>query len=66
MDDVEHFRDCVAVKATALALLVKIPPRGETWVPQSVISEDSEVWKEGDTGRLVVRRWWAEQEGLDD
>jgi len=33
-------------------------------VPQSQIHEDSEVWKRGDEGTLVVTQWWAEQRGL--
>jgi hypothetical protein len=35
----------------------------EFWVPQSQIHEDSEVWKEGDEGELVVSGWYARKEG---
>lgn len=31
----------------------------EYWVPQSAIHADSEVWKRGDSGTLVVAHWWA-------
>ncbi len=49
---------------TAKALLVEIDGEPGVWIPQSVISEDSEVYKRGDEGKLVVRRWFAEREGL--
>jgi hypothetical protein len=34
------------------------------WIPQSQVHDDSEVWREGDHGQLVVTRWIAEQKGL--
>ena len=36
------------------------------WAPQSVIHDDSEVFDAGEhsEGDLVVKRWWAENEGL--
>ena len=36
----------------------------EKWVPKSVIHDDSEIWKAGQAGRLVVLGWWAEKEKL--
>lgn len=36
----------------------------ERWVPQSVVDDDSFVWKTGDSGTLVVKRWWAVEKGL--
>lgn len=36
----------------------------EFWVPKSVVHEDSEVWKTGQEGTLIVAEWWAEKEGL--
>jgi hypothetical protein len=36
----------------------------EIWIPKSVIHDDSEVYKEGAEGKLVVARWFAEKEGL--
>lgn len=60
------------IKDTGKALLVRVDPSdpvyemtedGTTWVPQSQIHEDSEVWQEGDSGNLVVTRWIAEQKG---
>ena len=37
----------------------------EFCIPKSVIHDDSEVWKFGDKGRLIVKTWWAEKEGWD-
>ncbi len=34
------------------------------WVPKSVIHDDSEVSKNGDSGKLIVKQWYAEKEGL--
>lgn len=34
------------------------------WVPKSVVHDNSEVSKNGDTGKLVVKQWYADREGL--
>jgi hypothetical protein len=34
-----------------------------TWIPQSQVHEDSEIWGEGQEGDLVVKLWWAEKQG---
>lgn len=61
--NVENFEEVVAVKETEAALLCEIG--GEAvWVPKSQIDDDSEVWKQGDEGKLVVNSWWAEKAGL--
>jgi hypothetical protein len=52
------------IQETPKAILVEMPgKRQPMWIPQSQVHEDSEVWKEGDTGRLVVSMWFAEQRG---
>lgn len=28
------------------------------WIPKSVIDEDSEIWKKGQEGQLVVSEWF--------
>jgi hypothetical protein len=33
------------------------------WFPKSQIHDDSEVWREGQEGELVVTEWFAEQRG---
>ena len=54
--------DVVAERATQKALCVRVDGN-EVWVPQSQIDDESEVYKEGDKGTLVVSRWIAEQKG---
>lgn len=36
----------------------------ERVVPKSVLHEDTEVWKDGQEGELVVLTWFALREGL--
>ena len=51
------------LRATAKAILVTAPElKGEVWIPQSAVHDDSEVWKPGQEGRLVVLEWFAEKE----
>jgi hypothetical protein len=47
---------------TEKALLVVIDGKN-IWVPKSVVHDDSEVYKVGDEGELLVKRWWAEKNG---
>lgn len=35
----------------------------ERWVPKSVVHEDSEVYKDGTDGKLVLVHWFAAKEG---
>lgn len=61
-DEVE-FTEVLARRETDKALLVEIDGKSY-WVPKSMISEDSEVYAPDDEGTLIVREWWAKQEGL--
>jgi len=54
--------ECVG--ATPKAIRVRLPSGTQHWVPQSVITEMSEVYGAGHQGRLVVRKWFARKEGL--
>lgn len=58
-----RFADVVAVKGSGKAVLCRIDG-AEHWIPQSQIDDESEVWKEGDEGMLVVTEWIATQKGL--
>jgi hypothetical protein len=58
-----EFEDVIAVKETDKALLVNIDKK-EHWCPKSAIHDDSEVYKANTSGKLVVKQWWAEKEGL--
>ena len=54
----------VTVKAeTELALLCIIDDK-QQWIPKSVVHEESEISADGDTGTIVLMRWFAEKEGL--
>lgn len=33
------------------------------WFPKSVIHDDSEVWQKGTRGTLIVKHWFAENNG---
>ena len=62
---VTRFDDCVAIHATAKALLVRVPDLGEDlWIPQSVIDDESEIFDVDHKGELVIKEWWARKEGL--
>lgn len=54
-------------KVSKLAILVQ-HGHGQTytswWIPISQIDDESEVWKEGDEGELVVSEWIAIQKDL--
>ena len=65
MSGTVRIEDCEAIRATDKAILVRIADEEEHWIPQSQIHDDSEVWKDGDKGALVIKTWWAEKEGLD-
>ncbi len=68
-DEYEHdenavaCEDCYCKKDTGQALLINFGDDDEAWVPSSQIHDDSEVYREGDEGRLVVTRWIAEKKG---
>jgi len=53
------------VKETDFALLVSLDADDgrEYWVPKSQIHDDSEVFKEGQVGDIIVSSWYAEQKG---
>lgn len=58
------------LRATGRAILVRRKHEdgshgGTRWVPQAVVHDDSEVYQEGDEGKLVIFEWWATQEGIE-
>ena len=59
-----RIENAICTRATAKAILVEAPELTvPVWIPQSAVHDDSEVWKAGQTGRLVVVDWFAEKEG---
>lgn len=51
------------IKRTLKAALIDSEETGEKWIPFSVIHVDSEVFKEGDSGTLLIQEWFAKKEG---
>lgn len=51
-------------RESPLALLVRLDDGREVWIPKSQISDNSEVFCEGQRGELVVSRWFAEKEDI--
>jgi len=69
-DEGVSFDDCEGKAESEKAVLVfaddadfDVTAEGR-WVPKSVIHDDSEVFKKGDKGQVVLKTWWAEKEGL--
>ena len=54
---------CVCNIATAKAILV-VCEGEEAWIPTSQVHDDSEVYKAGTEGTLVIPRWVAEMKEL--
>lgn len=60
---IEIIKDAECVLETDKAIMVINSDEmkyTEHWIPKSVIHDNSEVWKIGQTGRLVVKYRWAE------
>ena len=57
---------CHRVSRSGKAILASFPDiDGEKlWIPLSQIHDDSEVYGEGDEGKLVISEWIAKQKGL--
>lgn len=62
-NDPETFSERVKVtkETDGGALLVRWGMFGQGFLPKSVLHDDSEVFAVGDEGKLIVKRWWAEQ-----
>ena len=49
-------------KETAKAILAVFEDGTSKWIPKSCVLEDSEVYKQGSSGTLIVAQWFAEKE----
>jgi len=67
MDDYDRRHVCeddvACVADTVAAVLVELDGE-DVWIPRSQLHDDNEVNAKGDTGKLVMTRWIAEQKGL--
>jgi hypothetical protein len=52
-------------RETPKAILVLLKNGTEHWVPQAAVHDDSEVWKQGDAGKLIVMAWFARKRGWE-
>jgi hypothetical protein len=52
------------VRSTEKAILVSDGDE-DHWIPKAAIHEDSEVWKDDQSGDLVVHDWFARKKGWD-
>lgn len=52
----------VRESVSGLAWYISIEGVGGKWIPKSVIHADSEVWRKGHAGKLIVKAWWAERQ----
>lgn len=69
-DEVAEFTNVVALDETDKSVKCRIPGAGKkgedaiAFVPKSQLSDESEVYKKGTEGTLVVSQWWATTAGL--
>ena len=61
-----RIEDCEVIHDTGKALLVRIGGEVEKWVPQACVDDDSEIWKKGDKGDLVINASFGEREGWEE
>jgi hypothetical protein len=64
MSEPVEFEGCSCEVESTSAILVEIPEHGELWIPKSQVHDDSEVYKKGTEGKLVITAWLATQKGL--
>ena len=66
--DSYSFEGVQCIAQTPQAILVLIDhgrgSKREHWIPQSQVHDDSEVFKKGDEGKLVVKGWFTREKGL--
>jgi hypothetical protein len=59
-----EIEDARVVGESEEAILVEVPElEGPIWIPKSQIDDDSEVYKKGTEGILIISEWLAEQKG---
>ena len=62
--DKHEIAECKAVGSTPNGIWVRCGEWDkDEFVPQKQIDDESDVWKEGDEGTLVVNGWLADQRG---
>lgn len=54
----------VTVKAETGKAILCVVEEEDVWVPKSIIDDDSEVYKMGTEGVLIVPAWFAKKNGF--
>ena len=64
-DETVEFEDARCIRETQKAIQVRLSDRQRPiWIPQSIVHDDSEVYKFGQSGKLVLPEWFALRMGL--
>ena len=65
MSDTVRFDNVRAIRNSVHAVLCVFEDRDdeEHWIPLSQVDDDSEVYKDGTEGTLIVTRWSSPEEG---
>lgn len=62
-----QIEDAKIIAATESAVLVEADCFDEpAWIPQSQVSEESEIWRNGEEGTITISHWIATKKGLID
>lgn len=61
--EVVEFDDVACTHETDKAILCTIDGK-EHWIPKSQVNDDSEVYENGGSGKLVITEWIAKERGL--
>lgn len=65
-EDYETFEGARCIAESDKAIRVELSSGTRHWIPKSVLSEDSEVYKvDEDAGKLIVKSWFCEKEGIE-
>lgn len=57
------FEDVKVIRDSGTAILCEVDGE-EVWIPKSQIDDDSEVYKAGTDGKLIIPEWLATDKGL--
>ena len=65
----EHFEKHLAIdnaycKAESEAAVLVTIEGEDFWIPKSQLHDDSEVYRKGDSGTLIITKWIAKQKGI--
>lgn len=67
-EEIVEFEDCYCTFETDDAIKVCIPTSKGVcteWIPKKFVHDNSEVWEEGQRGKLVLKEWIVIKKGLD-